>query len=95
MSVHFLFVSSESVINFLNYFPLLNEQTIQTFVCFNNRTFKCGKCSLSQHYYVCKLLKLATNIVWLVIFMGLIFRGLGSSGNFVGLYFRGIPPLIT
>ena len=33
--------------------------------------------------------------VQLVIFMGLIFRGLGSSGNFVGLYFRGIPTLIT
>ena len=30
-----------------------------------------------------------------VIFMGLIFRGLGSSDNFVGLYFRGIPTLIT
>ena len=35
------------------------------------------------------------NTVWLVIFVGLIFRGLGSSDDFVGLYFRGIPPLIT
>ena len=33
--------------------------------------------------------------VRLVIFVGLIFRGLGSSDNFVGLYFRGVPPLIT
>ena len=31
----------------------------------------------------------------LVIFVGLIFRGLGSSDKFVGLYFRGVPPLIT
>ena len=34
-------------------------------------------------------------IVWLVIFVGLNFRGLGSSDNFVGLYFRGVPILIT
>ena len=33
--------------------------------------------------------------VWLVIFVGLIFRGLGSSDSFVGLYFRGVPTLIT
>ena len=33
--------------------------------------------------------------VWLVIFVGLIFRGLGSSDDFVGLYFRGVPTLIT
>ena len=31
----------------------------------------------------------------LVIFVGLIFRGVGSSGNFVGLYFHGIPTLVT
>ena len=33
--------------------------------------------------------------VWLVIFVGLIFRGLGSSDDFVGLYFHDVPPLIT
>ena len=33
--------------------------------------------------------------IQLVIFVGLIFRGLGSSDNFVGLYFRGVPTLIT
>ena len=31
--------------------------------------------------------------VWLIIFMGLIFCGLGSSDNFVGLYFCCIPNL--
>ena len=31
----------------------------------------------------------------LVIFVGLNFRGLGSSDDFVGLYFRGVSPLIT
>ena len=31
----------------------------------------------------------------LVIFVGLIFHGLGSSDNFMGLYFRGVPTLIT
>ena len=31
--------------------------------------------------------------VRLVIFMGLIFHGVGSSDNFVGLYFCGVPPL--
>ena len=31
-----------------------------------------------------------TLTVWLVIFMGLIFCGLGSSDNFVGLYFCGV-----
>ena len=35
------------------------------------------------------------NTVRLVIFMGIIFRGLGSSDDFVGLYFCGVPPLIT
>ena len=38
---------------------------------------------------------MACNTIHLVIFMGLIFRDLGSSDNFVGLYFRGIPTLIT
>ena len=38
---------------------------------------------------------MACNTIHLVIFVGLIFRGLGSSDDFVGLYFRGIPPLIT
>ena len=33
--------------------------------------------------------------IWLIIFVGLIFCGLKSSGNFVGLYFRGIPTVIT
>ena len=33
--------------------------------------------------------------VQLVIFVGLIFRGLGSSDDFVGLYFCGLPTLIT
>ena len=33
--------------------------------------------------------------VWLVIFVGLIFRGLGSSDDFMGLYFRGVSTLIT
>ena len=33
--------------------------------------------------------------VRLVIFVGLIFHGLGSSDNFVGLYFCGVPTLIT
>ena len=33
--------------------------------------------------------------VRLVIFVGLIFCGLGISDDFVGLYFRDIPPLIT
>ena len=33
--------------------------------------------------------------VRLVIFVGLIFCGLGSSDDFMGLYFRGIPTLIT
>ena len=33
--------------------------------------------------------------VRLVIFVGLIFHGLGSSDDFVGLYFHGVPPLIT
>ena len=36
-----------------------------------------------------------SNTVRLVIFVGLIFRDLGSSENFVGLYFRGVPTLIT
>ena len=35
------------------------------------------------------------NAVQLVIFMGLIFHGLGSSDNFIGLYFCGVPTLIT
>ena len=35
------------------------------------------------------------NTVRLVISVGLIFRDLGSSDDFVGLYFRGVPPLIT
>ena len=29
--------------------------------------------------------------VWLVIFVGLIFRGLGSSDDFAGLYFHDVP----
>ena len=33
--------------------------------------------------------------VRLVIFMSLIFHDLGSSDNFMGLYFRGVPTLIT
>ena len=33
--------------------------------------------------------------VWLVIFMGLMFHGLGSSDDFVDLYFHGVPTLIT
>ena len=33
--------------------------------------------------------------VRLVIFVALIFHGLGSSEDFMGLYFRGIPTLIT
>ena len=33
--------------------------------------------------------------IQLVIFVHLIFCGLGSADNFVGLYFLGIPPLIT
>ena len=33
--------------------------------------------------------------VQLVIFVGLIFCGLKSSDNFVGLYFRGVPTIIS
>ena len=33
--------------------------------------------------------------IQLVIFVGLIFRDLGSSEHFMGLYFHGAPPLIT
>ena len=33
--------------------------------------------------------------VQLVIFVGLIFRGLRSSDDFVGLYFCGVPTLVT
>ena len=36
-----------------------------------------------------------TLTLWLVIFVGLIFCGLGSLGDFVGLYFCGTPTLIT
>ena len=32
---------------------------------------------------------------WLVIYKGQTFHGLGSQDDFVGLYFRGIPTLIT
>ena len=39
--------------------------------------------------------KSTSNTVQLVIFVGLIFCGLGSSDDFVGLYFHGISPLIT
>ena len=35
------------------------------------------------------------NTVRLVIFVGLIFRGLGSSDDFAGLYLRSVPTLIT
>ena len=35
------------------------------------------------------------NTIRLIIFMGIIFHGLGSSDIFVGLYFCGIPTLIT
>ena len=34
-------------------------------------------------------------LVRLVIFVGPIFRGLESSDNFAGSYFRGVPTLIT
>ena len=45
----------------------------------------------------CSVLSTPTAIytVQLVIFVGLIFPGLGSSDNFMGLYFCGIPILIT
>ena len=33
--------------------------------------------------------------IWLIIFVGLNFHSLGSSDNFVGLYFHGIPTLVT
>ena len=33
--------------------------------------------------------------VWLVVFMGLIFRGLWNSDDFMGLYFCGVPTLIA
>ena len=33
--------------------------------------------------------------VWLVIFMGQIFHGLRSSDDFVGIYFYGVPTLVT
>ena len=36
-----------------------------------------------------------SNTVWLLILVGLIFRGLGSSDDFVGLYFHGVSHLIT
>ena len=51
--------------------------------------------------YATKKLKFRTilyallHTVQLVIFVSIIFRGLGSSDNSVGLYFRGVPPLIT
>ena len=51
--------------------------------------------------YAIKKLKFRTilyallHIVQLVIFVSIIFCCLGSSDDFVGLYFRGVPPLIT
>ena len=41
------------------------------------------------HCYICLI------TVRLVIIVDLIFCGLGSSDDFVGLYFHGVPPLIT
>ena len=46
------------------------------------------------HFNLCYVAT-CVNTVWLIIFVDLIFRGLGSSDNFVGLYFRGLPTLIT
>ena len=40
-------------------------------------------------------LNFENNTVQLVIFVGLIFRGLENSDNSVVLYFRGVPTLIT
>ena len=47
----------------------------------------------SKCFAIRKLWYAAT--VQLVIFMNLIFHGSGSSDDFIGLYFRGVPTLIT
>ena len=75
----------------------LRSQFFIVATCYHTRWSNC--CFLGSSSVVENSLFINCDVildtVWLVIFVGLIFRGLGSSDNFVGLYFRGVPTLIT